>query len=307
MLSRMWSRVRLPDGLAVDEGAGDLVVAVGVVVEHPGRQRDRRVQQGVADRLRPGGLLEEVAEAGCPERGPRLGRRALLLGLRREGAARQPRHEQVRMDADQPLGRLAAHRVGDGGAHVAALGDVAGVAEALHQLPPRLRDAAGVTSRARSARPRIRSRGPTAAPGRTRPRRVPPCAVGSVSGPTVSSNSMIEPGQPWVMISGSASSCGDFTWMKWMSSPSISVLNCGKRVQPRLARAPVVVGRPVPRERLHRRQLHALRAIVDQLLGGPPHGGDAAAQVLQGRGPGLQRGTSESPWRRTARSWQTCG
>ena len=48
------------------------------------------------------------------------------------------------MDADQPLGCLAAHRVGDGGAHVAALGDVAGVAEAVHQLRPRLRDAAGV-------------------------------------------------------------------------------------------------------------------------------------------------------------------
>jgi len=29
------------------------------------------------------------------------------------------------------------------------------------------------------------------------------------------------------MISGSASSCGDFTWMKWMASPSISVVNCG--------------------------------------------------------------------------------
>ena len=44
----------------------------------------------------------------------------------------------------QPLGCLAAHRVGDGGAHVAALGDVAGVAEAAHQLRPGLRDAAGV-------------------------------------------------------------------------------------------------------------------------------------------------------------------
>jgi hypothetical protein len=38
---------------------------------------------------------------------------------------------------------------------------------------------------------------------------------------------MTEPGQPWVMISGSASSCDDFTWMKWMSTPSISVVNCG--------------------------------------------------------------------------------
>ena len=29
------------------------------------------------------------------------------------------------------------------------------------------------------------------------------------------------------MISGSAFSCSDLTWMKWMSTPSISVVNCG--------------------------------------------------------------------------------
>ena len=40
------------------------------------------------------------------------------------------------MDADQALGRLAAHRVGDAGAHVAALGHVAGVAETAHELGP---------------------------------------------------------------------------------------------------------------------------------------------------------------------------
>ncbi len=38
---------------------------------------------------------------------------------------------------------------------------------------------------------------------------------------------MTEPGQPCVMISGSGSGCGDFTWMKWMFTPSISVVNCG--------------------------------------------------------------------------------
>ena len=54
---------------------------------------------------------------------------------------------------------------------------------------------------------------------------VPPCAVGSVSGPTESSISMTEPGQPWVMISGSASWCSDLTCTKWMSTPSISVVN----------------------------------------------------------------------------------
>ena len=38
---------------------------------------------------------------------------------------------------------------------------------------------------------------------------------------------MTEPGQPCVMIKGNASGCGDFTWMKWMSTPSTSALNCG--------------------------------------------------------------------------------
>ena len=38
---------------------------------------------------------------------------------------------------------------------------------------------------------------------------------------------MTEPGQPCVMISGSASSCRERTWMKWMFTPSISVVNCG--------------------------------------------------------------------------------
>ena len=52
--------------------------------------------------------------------------------------------EQVDVDAEQPLGRLAPHRVRDVGAHVAALGDVARVAEALHQLRPRAGDAAGL-------------------------------------------------------------------------------------------------------------------------------------------------------------------
>jgi hypothetical protein len=36
-----------------------------------------------------------------------------------------------------------------------------------------------------------------------------------------------EPGQPWVMMTGSAFSCGERTWMKWMSSPSISVRKFG--------------------------------------------------------------------------------
>ncbi len=52
-------------------------------------------------------------------------------------------------------------------------------------------------------------------------------AVGSVSRSMIFSCSMIEPGHPWLTTSGSASSCRERTWMKWMSRPSISVMNCG--------------------------------------------------------------------------------
>ena len=92
---------------------------------------------------------------------------------------------------------------------------------------------------------------------------------------------MTEPGQPWVMISGSAFSCRDLTWMKWISTPSISVVNCGSAFSLASTRAEVVLGRPVAGERLHRRELHALRPICDELLGGPARRCDAAAQVVE--------------------------
>ena len=90
--------------------------------------------------------LQEVAEAAHPERGERVERRAFLSRIPPAAgrAMASPADEQVQVDTDQPLGCLAAHRVGDDGAHVATLGDVAGVAEAVHQLRPGLPDAAGV-------------------------------------------------------------------------------------------------------------------------------------------------------------------
>jgi hypothetical protein len=39
--------------------------------------------------------------------------------------------------------------------------------------------------------------------------------------------SMTEPGQPCQTISGSAAGWTDRTWMKWISSPSMVVVNCG--------------------------------------------------------------------------------
>jgi hypothetical protein len=75
--------------------------------------------------------------------------------------------------------------------------------------------------------------------------------------------SMTEPGQPCVTISGSASCWGDLTWMKWISSPPISVLNYCVRSpsggeflnhrEGRMASAHIVmspISRPNPEERL---------------------------------------------------------
>src|SRR4029453_18117385 len=45
--------------------------------------------------------------------------------------------------------------------------------------------------------------------------------------------------------------------------------------------APVVVGLPVAGELLDRRQLHALRPVVDELLAGQPRCVDAPAQLVQ--------------------------
>ena len=50
---------------------------------------------------------------------------------------------------------------------------------------------------------------------------------GSVSGPTRSTNSATDPGQPCVSRSGTASGPADRTCRKWMRCPSISVVNCG--------------------------------------------------------------------------------
>ena len=64
-----------------------------------------------------------------------------------------------------------------------------------------------------------------------------------------------------------------------MSTPSISVMNCGRAFSFASHLAPVVIRLPIARELLHRRELHALRLIGDDLLLGPPRRRDAAFQV----------------------------
>jgi hypothetical protein len=68
-------------------------------------------------------------------------------------------------------------------------------------------------------------------------------------------------------------------------------------VQSRLEPPEVVVGAPIARELLQRRQLHALRPIGDELLVRPARGRDARTQRLEFRLGDLAR---ERPDRRGA-------
>ena len=106
---------------------------------------------------------------------------------------------------------------------------------------------------------------------------------------------MIEPGQPCVMSTGKAFSCFERTWMKWMSRPSISVMKLRHGVETRLDLAPVVVGGPVAREFLHRRERHALRRVRDGFLLRESCRRDTPAQFGEFRAPEYSPETDESP------------
>src|SRR5713226_6223540 len=78
--------------------------------------------------------------------------------------------------------------------------------------------------------------------------------------------SMMEPGHPCVTMNGNAvDRRGEL----------------GQRGESRLTLAPVVLRAPIAREILHRRELHALRLIVDDFPLGPLSRVDAPAQVGQ--------------------------
>jgi hypothetical protein len=172
------------------------------------------------------------------------------------------------------------HRVGDGGALVAALGDVAGVAEAGHQLRPRLRDAARVPAE-------LDRLGREAVPGDRREHEVEcvlgaPAVRGGVRERADGLEQLDHRARPAV---GHDQRQRVLVTRLHVDEVDVLSLDLGlemrQRVQPRFAPAPFVVARPVAAELLDRRQLHALRAIRDQLLAGPAHRGDAAAQVVQ--------------------------
>ncbi len=184
------------------------------------------------------------------------------------------------MDAEQPLGCLAAHRVGDGGAHVAALGDVARVAEAVHQLRPRVRDAAVLPAElGRLAREAVAGQGRqhqvecvlggAAVRGRVGQRADGLQQLDDRAGPAVRHDQRQRILVPRPDV----------------DEVDLDPVDLGRelrqRVQSRLAPAPVVLGRPVAGERLQRRQLHALRAVGDELLRRPARRLDPAAQLSE--------------------------
>ena len=182
------------------------------------------------------------------------------------------------MDAEQPLGCLAAHRVRDGGAHVAPLGDVARVAEAGHQLRPRACDAAVLPAE-------LGRLAGEAVAGQGRQHEVE-CVLGgaAVSGRVGQRADGVE------QLDDRAGPAVGHDQRQRVLMPRLDVdevdldpVDLGRelrqRVQSRLDLAPVVVGRPVAGERLQRRQLHALGAVIDELLGRPARRLDPASQV----------------------------
>ena len=195
------------------------------------------------------------------------------------------------MVADQTLDRLAAHQVRDEGTHVAALGDVAGVAEAVHQLRPRACGTAGVpTELGRLTGEPITGQG--------RQHQV----EGVLGGAAVSGRvGQRADGLEQLDDRAGPAMRHDQRQRVLMPGPDVDEVDLDpvdlgrelrQRVQSCLARAPVVLGRPVAGELPQRRQLHALRPILDELPGGPARGRDPAAKLDRSPSPGCSRETA---------------
>ena len=181
------------------------------------------------------------------------------------------------MDAQQPLGCLAAHRVHHVGAHVAPLGDIARVAETVHQLRPRACDAAGVpaelprfTGEAEAGQGRQHQvegvLGAAAVRGRVGQRADGLKQLDDRAGPAMRHDQRQRVLVPRPDV----------------DEVDVHAVDLGRelrqRVQSALARSPVVPRHPVAGERLDGRQLHALRPIGDELHRGQARLGEAATQ-----------------------------
>jgi hypothetical protein len=169
--------------------------------------------------------------------------------------------------------------VGDGGALVAALGDVARVAEAAHQLRPCLRDAARVPAD-------LGRLGREAIAGQGRQHEVERILGGTAVRDGVREGAdRLEQfdHRPRPAVRHDERQCVVVLGVD-VDEVDVHAVDLGRElrrgIQPRFDAAEVVLARPVVSERLERRQLDALRAIVDGLLRGPARGRDAPAQVV---------------------------
>ena len=167
-----------------------------------------------------------------------------------------------------PSGACRPHRVGDRGAYVAALSDVAGVAEAGHQLRPHLREAAGVPTE-------LGGLAGEAVPGQGRQHEVERvlCFAAVRSRVRERADDLEQLDHRARPAVGHDQRQRVFMLRLDVDEVDVHPVDLGRelrqRVQLRFGHAPVVRCRPVVRERPEGRQLHALRAIVDQLLARP--------------------------------------
>ena len=180
--------------------------------------------------------------------------------------------------AASPVRSLTAHCVGHERADVAALGDVAGVAEPVHQLCPRsARPTRLPAELGRLGREAVAGQGrqhqmervfgASAVRGRVRQRADRVEQLHDRAGPAVGHDQR----QRILML------------RPHVDEVDVHAVDLGRelrqRVQPRFDAPEVVVGRPVSGELLEGRQLDALRAIVDEFLAGPARRLDAPAEV----------------------------
>jgi hypothetical protein len=184
----------------------------------------------------------------------------------------------VGVNAEQFRRGLNPHRLRDGRAPVAALRHEPGVAEALHQHDPGPGDAGGIP-------PGGGRLGGESVPGQRgnhqveRFRAAPAVRLGigqrlddlqllyDRARPPVRDDQRQRIGVPGADV-------------KEMDAEPVDLGDEVRQlVQLRLAPAPVVICRPVPREILHHRERHALRVVGHRLGLGPPGRVHAAAQI----------------------------
>ena len=150
----------------------------------------------------------------------------------------------------------------------------------------------------------------------------PPNATGSTSGSITLWNSTIEPGQPCVISNGSAPSCGERWWTKWMSTSVDRGDELVEAVERCLAAAPVVPVGPVRGDVLHVGERDALRPVVHVLTIRPACVLQPHAQVVEYRFRHVDREWTDlvghrsivsdrrNPWRARARhpagAWHRC-